>query len=107
MRNFIFCQRLLFYPVCSNGLQHIAEQNKAPLGSMLDDQQLLYKDRVGVRGVKVIGRNKINPFLRRQVKTVLIAPVSLNPGLKQIVSTRITTKPERIKILNDVRIKFV
>ena len=107
MRNFVFCQPLLFYPVCSNGLKHIAQQNIAPLGSMLDDKQLLYKDRIGVRGVKVISRNKINPFLRRQVKTVLIAPVSVNPGLKQIVSTRIATQPERIKILNDVRIQFV
>lgn len=64
MRNLIVFQPLLFYPIRGNALERIAQQNKAPLGLMLYNQQLLYKDRVGVRGVKEIGRSKINPFLR-------------------------------------------
>ena len=64
MRYFIFCQPLLLYAVGGNTLKHIAEQNKTPLGLMLYHQPLLYKDRIGMRRVKKIGRNKINPLLR-------------------------------------------
>lgn len=55
MHNLFVFQPLLFYPIRGNALERIAQQNKAPLGLMLYNQQLLYKDRVGVRGVKEIG----------------------------------------------------
>ena len=74
---------------------------------MLYDEQLLHKNGVRVRGVKVVGRHEINPLLRREVKAVLTGPFTLHPCLKQILTLSVTGQPERVEILPDIRIKHV
>ena len=74
---------------------------------MLHHHPLLHKDGIRVRGVKVVGRDEINPFLRGEIKAVLPGPLSLNLRLKQIFALRAAAQSERVDILRDIHIKRV
>lgn len=88
MADFILRQFPRFSAVRRDGFQHIAQQNLASLRAVLHHHPLLHKDGIRVRGVKVVGRNEVNPFLRGEIKAVLPGPFTLNLRLKQILTLR-------------------
>ena len=91
-------------PVSSTS-ERVADQDRAATLTVQHHHALLHEDRVGMVRIQIVRGREIDPFLRRQVETVLVLPAAIAPGLEHVDPVRLAAQHETIHILADVGVQ--